>query len=821
MKFSTKLSFVILFTGIMALIIFSFMIFKFSSNEVIKSQFTQTQSIAKEVADDFDHLLSEKIKTALTLANTPILKNALETSNFFYTNLSDEKRKESIKLLNEQWKSTKDPTDKFIQKFTDNKASHFLKNQQIVLKGEYGEIFLTNKFGALVASTSKLSTFAHGHKYWWLGSYNNGKGAVFFDDRGYDDSVGGYVLGLVVPIRKGKEVIGILKCNLNILGNVSELIFGAGDKLIGKFKLIRSGGMVVFEEGFEPLSTQIHDDIYRKIKNKNNELFILNDSGEKYLVGFSEVNLTKEKSEYGFGGTFESIDHKKGNTGESWYVLCYRNLSIARAPIIESIKWSALTGILIILSLVLVSHLFGRKIAKPLLILDKATKKIGKGDFEYRIELKQEDEFGNLAHSFNRMAGRLHHTTTSITLLENEVKHRKQTEETLKKSEAKYRRLSENSPAVVYQLIITPEGTFIFPYVSHMVTATLGILAEDIMKDSSQLLDMVHPEDQEMFREVMMESAESFKSFPLTFRVLKDEEVIWIEARGTSEPLTDGGILWDGFFVDITGRKNMETQLQQAQKMESIGILAGGIAHDFNNLLFAVMGNISLAQDDLKLEREAFESLRAAEDACFKAKELTARLITFSKGGDPIKKINSIDGLLKETVASALQGSNIKPEIFIPDDIRQVTIDEAQINQVFRHIVVNAREAMDDNGPFKVSCENIEISEKNSLTLNPGKYIKIFFEDQGCGISKENLGKIFDPYFSTKDMGADKGQGLGLTVSHSIIKKHGGLITVESELETGSTVSVYLPAALGKEPDLQRSEGNPATRNEGSILGEE
>jgi len=431
MKFSTKLSFTILFTGILALIIFSFMIFKFSSNEVIKSQSTQTQSIAKEAAFDFDLLLSEKIKTALTLANTPILKNALETSNFFYTNLSDEKRKDSIKLLNEQWKSTKDPADKFIQKLTENKASHFLKNQQIVLKGEYGEIFLTNKFGALVASTSKLSTFAHGHKYWWLGSYNNGEGAVFFDDRGYDDSVDGYVLGLVVPIRKGKEVIGILKCNLNILGNISELIVGAGDTLIGKLKLIRSGGMVVFEEGFEPLSTQIHDDIYRKIKNKNNDLFILNDSGEKYLVGFSEVNLTKEKSEYGFGGTFESIDHKKGNTGESWYVLCSRQMSVVQAPIIESIKWGALTGILVILSLVLASCLFAKKITKPLLILDKATKKIGKGDFEYRIELKQKDEFGNLAHSFNKMADRLHHTTTSIELLEKEINDRKQAEKEL------------------------------------------------------------------------------------------------------------------------------------------------------------------------------------------------------------------------------------------------------------------------------------------------------------------------------------------------------------------------------------------------------
>ena len=140
--------------------------------------------------------------------------------------------------------------------------SHFLKNQQALLKGEYGEIFLTNKFGALVASTAKLSTLAHGHKYWWLGSYNNGEGAVFFDDRGYDDSVGGYVLGLVVPIRKGTEIIGILKCNLNILGSISELISDEKNQLLGKLKLVRSGGMVVFEKGFEPLSTQVHGFIF-------------------------------------------------------------------------------------------------------------------------------------------------------------------------------------------------------------------------------------------------------------------------------------------------------------------------------------------------------------------------------------------------------------------------------------------------------------------------------------------------------------------------------------------------------------------------------
>ena len=249
MKFSNKLSLAILITGMIVLIIVSYTIYKISYNSVIKSQLMYTKSIADEISDDIDQLLYEKVKTTLTLANTPIIKKALEKSNLSYADLSDEKRTKSIKLLNEKWKSTKDPADNFILKFTDNKVSHFLKNQQALLKGEYGEIFLTNKFGALVASTAKLSTFAHGHKYWWLGSYDNGEGAVFFDDRGYDDSVGGYVLGLVVPIRRGTEIIGILKCNLNILGSISELMSDENNQILGKLKLVRSGGMVVFEEG--------------------------------------------------------------------------------------------------------------------------------------------------------------------------------------------------------------------------------------------------------------------------------------------------------------------------------------------------------------------------------------------------------------------------------------------------------------------------------------------------------------------------------------------------------------------------------------------
>lgn len=154
MKFSAKLSITIFLTGLIVLSLATFTVYKYSRKSIIKAQFAHTKSTANEVSENLDHLLSEKVKTTLTLANTPIIKNELETSNLSYANLPGEKRKESIKLLNEKWKSTKDPSDNFILKFTDNKVSRFLKDQQAVLKGEYGEIFLTNKFGALVASTS-------------------------------------------------------------------------------------------------------------------------------------------------------------------------------------------------------------------------------------------------------------------------------------------------------------------------------------------------------------------------------------------------------------------------------------------------------------------------------------------------------------------------------------------------------------------------------------------------------------------------------------------------------------------------------------------
>ena len=244
---------------------------------------------------------------------------------------------------------------------------------------------------------------------------------------------------------------------------------------------------------------------------------------------------------------------------------------------------------------------------------------------------------------------------------------------------------------------------------------------------------------------------------------------------------------------DITEKRRIEAQLRQAQKMEAIGTLAGGIAHDFNNMLTSVLGNISIAQTEAKPGSKIFELLTEAENAAMRAKDLTARLIIFSKGGEPFKQVVSIGGFVKDSVSSALSSSGIDYEFSIPDDLWPVNIDEIQMKHAIHNIVINATKTMSGQGTIKVNCQNVEIGEKDGLTLKAGKHVKISLKSQGIGIPEENLTKIFDPYFSTKEMGTDKGMGLGLSISHSIVKKHDGLITMESGLGAGTTFFIYLP----------------------------
>jgi len=262
---------------------------------------------------------------------------------------------------------------------------------------------------------------------------------------------------------------------------------------------------------------------------------------------------------------------------------------------------------------------------------------------------------------------------------------------------------------------------------------------------------------------------------------------------------------------DITEHKNMEEERLKAMKLESIGIIAGGIAHDFNNLLSIIIGNIGLAKDDIKPEIGAFENLKEAENATLKARELTKQLITFSKGGAPVKEVSSIGELVTDTTNLSLLGSNIKCRFFIPHDLWLVDFDEGQMKHAINNMIFNAAESMPDGGPVNVKAENFMVAAEQGLPLPDGKYVKISIRDHGVGIPEEHLSRIFDPYFSTKEMGIQKGMGLGLATTYSIINRHDGHITVESEVGCGTTFTLYLPA---HEKDLRELEPEKTPRPE-------
>jgi len=253
-----------------------------------------------------------------------------------------------------------------------------------------------------------------------------------------------------------------------------------------------------------------------------------------------------------------------------------------------------------------------------------------------------------------------------------------------------------------------------------------------------------------------------------------------------SQGITKGVVL---VFRDVTQKRKLEMDLQKAQKLESIGMLAGGIAHDFNNILTAIIGNISLAKLDQDLNEELSEILTEVEKAADRAKKLTRQLLTFARGGAPLKRVVSIDKVLSDAVEFALRGSNVRCEIILPQKLLTFDVDPEQVTQAIYNIIMNAKEAMSEGGTIHVTMETIDVLQNDKLPLNLGRYIKISIIDSGIGIPRKHLPLIFDPYFSTKQ----KSTGLGLTIAYSIIKKHGGNILVESEIKKGSIFNIYLP----------------------------
>ena len=431
MKLKYKTSIVMIVFGIVILLVIS-LVFDFQSRRiVIDRELNRLKGISQEVSLHIDSNLFDNIQIAQTISTPPLIKNALKDSNAEFSLLSDQEQEEQINILNERWKETSDIKNEFIQQHMTNTVAEYLKSQQIIIPGKYGEIFLTNRYGVMIATTAKLTTLSHANKYWWQAAYNEGKGKIFLDDRGYDNSAEGYVIGIVIPIMDNNELIGILKCNINIMSSLTEVVQNYSNRNPGKMQIVRVGGLVLCEKDVKPLSININEKILENLSSESSESIIISKNRQKTLIANSPIKITMGFDDIGFGGSSGSIDHIQGKTGEGWHVVLYLENEVALEAEHKLSQIIIVTGIIMTIIASFFALFLSKLAIKNIINVSLTAKEFGKGNLDIRSTISSHDEIGSLSQNFNDMAENLQKTMARRDELIAEIAKRKIVEEEL------------------------------------------------------------------------------------------------------------------------------------------------------------------------------------------------------------------------------------------------------------------------------------------------------------------------------------------------------------------------------------------------------
>ena len=804
MKLQYKIALMIFGFGSLFLVSLASISYLYNRSQYTKNLHIDLRDTARERARHVEIALKEKARVARTLSSTPMIVEALARSNAEYASMAEAERQEKISRLNDRWRETAEASDPFVQSYMTNPVAGFLKEHMGRTPGEYGEIFLTNRYGSIIATTEKLTTLAHAHKYWWLAAFAEGKGRVFFDDRGFDASVEGYVAGVVVPVMKDTKVIGILKCNVNITGVLLEAIEGLRLGETGRLKIARSGGRVVLEKDKEPLSTKLPPVIVERMKTRAGGSIVIEDGEETLLAAYAPVSITAGSAEYAFGGKHESIDHIMGNRGELWYAFITQDLNEALSPLRENLLASLFIGFLTVVLMGMLSIFFGRKMALPVVRMESLARRVGEGDFDVQMDARSKDELGHLAEGLNAMVLSLRKATNSQKQAEDElkkahselelrveerslelakanvelqaeVKDRKQMEGALKKSEIWLSNIYNSLEEAVF--VVTPDRKL--KNVNNATEKIFGYSKDELIGHSTEILHVDNAHYLE-FGQRIKDAFDRGETACFDFEAKRKSGELFPTEHAVSLLKDDSGNQLGIVSVvrDITERKKVEEALRYSE--EELHYL-------FGHMQWA------MEEDRKSIAREIHDELGQA---------LTALKIDVSLLGDELP-VNH--GPLNKQVKSMLETINltIRAVKRITKKLRPEILDElglaASIDWYAKECQNRSAisyeikiEYDDDNLSREISTALFRVFQEtmtNILRHSGATRVKVYLGGYGEGLCL----KVTDNGVGIKNKQVADTMSTGLTGMKERIRFLDGEFRIRGIQGVGSTVKAYVP----------------------------
>lgn len=771
----------------------------------------ELQYISKTEAREIEEQLEGFIRETRHLADNPILMDHIRKANRRY--LKDaEMTMQNIHRLNKEWIAARGNTS-LAREIISNDMSKFLNSYQQQDLSRYGELFITDVRGAVTAMTRVLNDYYQADKQWWYDSYNGGSGKIFVDDRGYDKSANGVVVGMVVPVYDDGQVVGVLKINFK-LAAVLELISKSFNDPELHLAITRSDGQTLFSsnDSVHPYMGVI--DVHASAGNTGFSPIVEN--RHEFLAHGAVVGFPYEIMSRSTDAT--------GTTGNDWqprkwYVITHSDSAFVLAPIKKLQRIVMLVLWLVILAVIISSLWLGRALSVPLENIRNGFKRVSQGDLEYRVETVLDTELNELASAFNEMTGELQRTLTSRDQLQHEVLLRERIEENLRQSEQRFRGAFEQAAVGIAHVGL--DGSWL--RVNHRLCDILGYDSDELRQKTIQ--NITHPDDIDTdmlhVQELLDGKADEYRMEKRYIR--KDGSTVWATLMVKLAKKPDGS---PDYFISIIedidekiamkeslyqlnseleqrvadrtrelyiSNQKLETSLQklyeteeqmlQAEKMAAMGTFAAGIAHELNNPLTGVLNYVQYVRDKIHDEKLR-DYLDKAEKNTLRAAKVIDNMLSYSRRSQPEEKSINIATVIEQSIEimrPELNREHIDIELDLDQELPLIKANADTLEQVFINLMGNARDAMEGREKKLISIRAIESDNT----------IHISVTDTGSGIPGHVGREIFDPFFTTKPPG--KGTGLGLGLCQRIISNLGGTVTYHSDESQGTSFYIQIP----------------------------